>query len=253
MKNYFTKQGKFQIEADYLTDLMPKVGLTENRYMNLFITVSNIYHDVYNNGGINLDSYINYINKYILPFNSEFKSINFKDEDSIIYKNLKNKENLEIFLDEVILFLKDKYLICSKNKIFKASISHLKQYNNCECAVLRKLTEAECDAEVGNMYKVRFENGDVIDVFEDELFEKHFEENIVDNSYPKKKFKIPVSWQLCGNIEVYATDINSALDEAIKKESEGFGFKLPRDSQYVDASFEINEDLDLIKWLNKIN
>ena len=36
--------------------------------------------------------------------------------------------------------------------------------------IIRPLTETECDiAEVGNMYKVRFDDGTEIDVFEDEL------------------------------------------------------------------------------------
>ena len=39
-----------------------------------------------------------------------------------------------------------------------------------EVEIIKPLTETECDiAEVGNMYKVRFDDGTEVDAFEDEL------------------------------------------------------------------------------------
>ena len=39
-----------------------------------------------------------------------------------------------------------------------------------EVEVIRELTENECDkSDVGDMYRVRFNDGYIIDVFEDEL------------------------------------------------------------------------------------
>ena len=42
--------------------------------------------------------------------------------------------------------------------------------NGKKCYIIRQLTSDECDIDdVGNMYEVQFEDGTVIDVFEDEL------------------------------------------------------------------------------------
>ena len=54
--------------------------------------------------------------------------------------------------------------------IFNTIDTELKQYNGTEVEVIRPLTENEADIfDVGNMYKVKFYDGYVSDVFEDEL------------------------------------------------------------------------------------
>lgn len=53
---------------------------------------------------------------------------------------------------------------------FYTTDSSLKRYNGTKVSVLRQLTTDECDtSDVGNMYKVRFEDGCERDAFEDEL------------------------------------------------------------------------------------
>lgn len=55
-------------------------------------------------------------------------------------------------------------------KKFNTTQSDLLQYNEMQCEVIRPLTSEECDiADVGNMYKIRLENGIELDAFEDEL------------------------------------------------------------------------------------
>lgn len=70
--------------------------------------------------------------------------------------------------------------VCGRNlkekeierKKFTTKDSELQKYNNTEVEVIRPLTSEECDIEdVGYMYKVRFYDGYIRDVFEDELSE----------------------------------------------------------------------------------
>lgn len=54
--------------------------------------------------------------------------------------------------------------------VFKTTDSDLTRYNNTTVVVIRPLTKDECDIEeAGVMYKVRFFNGLIRDVFDDEL------------------------------------------------------------------------------------
>lgn len=53
---------------------------------------------------------------------------------------------------------------------FNTTDSELKKYNGTDVEILRELTNEECDiAEVGVMYKVKFYDGYVRDVFADEI------------------------------------------------------------------------------------
>ena len=63
--------------------------------------------------------------------------------------------------------------IINGNKyVFNTTESGLKKYNGTEVEVIRALTDKECDIEeVGNMYKVKYNDGYIGDVFEDELTE----------------------------------------------------------------------------------
>jgi len=56
----------------------------------------------------------------------------------------------------------------------------------------------------------------------------------------KKTYRVPCSWQVYGHAEVKA----ESWDEAINK-VEDDGFALPTDSDYVDASFEV--DMEIIE------
>jgi hypothetical protein len=57
-----------------------------------------------------------------------------------------------------------------KYYIFKTTQSDLLRLNGSKCKIIRKLTKRECDIEeVGIMYKIKFEDGETIDCFEDEL------------------------------------------------------------------------------------
>lgn len=57
-----------------------------------------------------------------------------------------------------------------KKYVFNTNDLELKKYNGGKVNVVRNLTKDECDIEdVGNMYKVQFEDGYERDVFEDEL------------------------------------------------------------------------------------
>ena len=66
-----------------------------------------------------------------------------------------------------------------------------------------------------------------------------------------KEFKIPVIWQVCGEVIIKAKDIESALETAINIEKFGEGLPLPTESEYIDGSFEIEQDMSLIEFLNK--
>lgn len=57
-----------------------------------------------------------------------------------------------------------------KKAIFTTTQSTLLSRNGQEVEVGRPLTLDECDIEdVGNMFKIKFEDGEEIDAFEDEL------------------------------------------------------------------------------------
>lgn len=107
---YWNGNGKYQNEADKISKLIPDVGYTNNKYMNLFIIASNIYYDVYNNGGCNLKySYDKPITTYLMPFNDQFR-IDFTCGADKIAKKLCNKKTLENFFNRVIEIIKDKDL-----------------------------------------------------------------------------------------------------------------------------------------------
>lgn len=67
-----------------------------------------------------------------------------------------------------------------------------------------------------------------------------------------KEFKIPVNWQLFGHVTVEAEDVESALEKALHREYiRGEKFGLPDNGEYIDGSFEIEEDMELIRYMNK--
>ena len=64
-----------------------------------------------------------------------------------------------------------------------------------------------------------------------------------------KTFKIPISWSVCSYVEEEADSVEEALEKAIKFEKE-HGYDLPTDPDYIDGSFEINEDIGFMKIIN---
>lgn len=108
---YWNNSGKYQSEVDRINELMPSWGRTNNPYLNLFLTASSLYYDVYNNGGCNIkDCYVKNIETYIKPYAEDIKGINFKCTLNTIIKNLRNEEKLEKFLDSIVEFVSDKDL-----------------------------------------------------------------------------------------------------------------------------------------------
>lgn len=55
MGTYWTKNGKYQEWVNKISETMPDMYNTDNKYMNVFIAFCNIYYDVYNNGGGNIE------------------------------------------------------------------------------------------------------------------------------------------------------------------------------------------------------
>jgi hypothetical protein len=108
MKNsYWRQKGKYQDFVDEADKLMPNWGYTENNYMNLFIDISKLYYDCYNNGGWNIyDCYMDRVanvKKYIRLD---------------IRKFMKNEEYREEKTDEVFAFLLDKDLSYKQYKAY---------------------------------------------------------------------------------------------------------------------------------------
>ena len=53
---------------------------------------------------------------------------------------------------------------------FTTTQSDLTYLNGKPCRIIRPLTNKECDiADVGKMFKIRFDDNTIIDAFEDEL------------------------------------------------------------------------------------
>ncbi len=56
----------------------------------------------------------------------------------------------------------------------------------------------------------------------------------------KKDFVIPVTWEVYSTITVSANNLEEALDWAEKNQD---ALPLPTESEYVDASFQINSEI----------
>lgn len=119
MNNYWNKQGKYQEELNKFNVLTPDWGYTDNKYMDLFLAISKIYYDVYNNGGGNIkDTYTEDIEKYIVPFAKDIKSLRLNVTMNTLIKNFKKLEKLEAFTDEVLLYLSGKDLSYDKHTVY---------------------------------------------------------------------------------------------------------------------------------------
>lgn len=67
-----------------------------------------------------------------------------------------------------------------------------------------------------------------------------------------KTYKIPVEYSMYSHVYVDANSPEEALAKAKEIEHQGEGFKLPdiSESDYIDDSFQINDDIELVKTLN---
>lgn len=116
---YWNNEGKHQEAVERLNEQAPSWGMTDNKFMNLFIVASTVYYDVYNNGGCNLkDSFSERVETYLLPFEGELKSLRLNVKMETLFRNFKNSDKLERFLDEVVLYLQDKDLSYDKHSIY---------------------------------------------------------------------------------------------------------------------------------------
>jgi hypothetical protein len=62
-----------------------------------------------------------------------------------------------------------------------------------------------------------------------------------------KTFKIPVSWEMCGFVKVKAATLAEAITRAVELEDT---FELPKDGNYIDASFKIETDESYVSCFN---
>lgn len=110
MNTYWNGQGKWQAELNAINEKIIDWGMTTNPLMNLVISCNKVYYDTYNNGGCNLDMMMDSIEEYIKPFASEFTKLRFDVQPKTLIRNLTNEVKLEKFMDELILYVKDKDL-----------------------------------------------------------------------------------------------------------------------------------------------
>lgn len=54
-KTYWNSKGKYQAESDILAKLVPTEGSSQFTDIELYRIATNIYYDIFNNGGGNLD------------------------------------------------------------------------------------------------------------------------------------------------------------------------------------------------------
>lgn len=67
-------------------------------------------------------------------------------------------------------------------------------------------------------------------------------DNKLDNI--KKRIRLPVTWEVCGFVEVESNTIKEAVEHFITHSD---GISLPDDSDYVDGSFQLTSlDEDFI-------
>lgn len=118
---YWNECGKYEEENAQIEKLVPRMGKTGNKYLDLYITASKLYYDSYNNGSCNFDNNLDNIDEYIRPFAKEINSrgaINFDVKDSTLRSYLNNESKLEKFMDNVITFVKDKDLSYDKYTVY---------------------------------------------------------------------------------------------------------------------------------------
>lgn len=116
---YWNQQGKYESNLKKIEQLMPTMCYTDNKHMNLFIIVSAIYYDVYNNGGCNLEySHMNNIKKYLIPFDSQYR-VDLKCDEKTLVRKFKNKKTLEKLMNRTIEIIKDQNLSYTQYVVYQ--------------------------------------------------------------------------------------------------------------------------------------
>lgn len=125
--------------------------------------------------------------------------------------------------------------------IFNTYQSDLLVHNGKKCRVIGELPETQYDKEdVGLMYNIELEDGTKLQAFEDELTEEKGEVKM-----EKQIWRIPVTWEVYGEVEIEADSLEEALAIVVKDEED---MGLPTESFYVDGSFRAtSEDLDEVR------
>ena len=152
---------------------------SENRLHD--ITFAQTYLRIANGRGMCLEDTINLteeLYRYIIYLYQHIEQLE-KDKQYLLKQNLKTKPrqnkstlNEGVYMDNAQTKVnQDAYSVKPGGLyFFYTTDSSLKKYNGTKVSVLRQLTADECDiSDVGNMYKVRFEDGYERDAFEDEL------------------------------------------------------------------------------------
>lgn len=84
------------------------------------------------------------------------------------------------------------------------------------------------------------------DSFAEAIFAEHIKSNGV-----KKKIKIPVTWEMCGVVEIEADSAEQALEIFLRDQEH---IPLPKDSSYVDGSFGLTDNSeDFVENYNVVN
>lgn len=103
-KTYWNNNGKYQQFVSETNKKMPNYGNTSNPYMNLYIDISKLYYDCYNNGGGNIvDCYMDKVER----IQERAKKID-------ITRLRNDEEYLESITNKVMEYLLDKDLSYEK-------------------------------------------------------------------------------------------------------------------------------------------
>jgi hypothetical protein len=100
MNSYWDGNGKHQDWVNKVSETMPDMYYTDNRYMNVFIAMSNIYYEIYNNGGGNImdgcyKDALNFIHGFIGKFNSRTAMRDFgylEDKTNAVFEKLMKED-----------------------------------------------------------------------------------------------------------------------------------------------------------------
>lgn len=142
---YWNHSGKHQKFMDALDTKAPRIGYTENPYMNLYLTMVHLYYDAYNNGGCNVrECYMNDVTRYVSPCLPDISPHPFFRCEF---------EKMEQVMDRVLEHIRDKDL----------SFPVYTVWLNYEEETLSRVSPAV--SELGNWTAVTFGEQDRLDKF----------------------------------------------------------------------------------------
>ena len=100
---YWNNTGKHQRFVDDLSDKVPEYGYTSNVYVNIYLVMSHLYYDAYNNGGGNIeDNYTRSFHARVEPYLGDKVQLKpFLEE---------NFEQMESMMNVALEFIQDKNL-----------------------------------------------------------------------------------------------------------------------------------------------